>query len=364
MNTSSLFSLRFVAAIIVVLFHESPISSFLGTAPKILTAGSQAASFFFVLSGFILALAHYNDDKFSVGEYYQKRMARILPVYLIALSLWVALDIAKGQLDPIALVLNIFLLQSWFPSYPLSINAPAWFLSDLTFFYIAFPFILALLKKYSTDPKRVLLTGIVFWLTTQAVLAALLNTSFYEGYPSQSHDYIFYFPPSHLCSFVLGICGAYFLLNNKDRFPMTYAKSVSIILLLIAVIAIAIEYQSEYNEASPLMLPFEASFYAPLFLLLIIAFCVSDKRIAAVLSWSPLVYLGGISFSVYIMQSPVNRILRLRGDMYHLSNDEFILFFIFVLIVVGMFMRHAVEQPINVYLRKRSENPKVGPTRQ
>ena len=364
MNTASLFSLRFVAAIIVVLFHESPNSTLLKTAPKILTAGSQAASLFFVLSGFILALAHYNDDKFSVGKFYQKRMARIMPVYLIALSLWVTLDIAKGQLDPIAIGLNIFLLQSWFPSYPLSINAPAWFLSDLTFFYIAFPFILALLKKYSTGPKGVLLSGIIFWLITQAVLTVLLNTSFYEGYPSRSHDYIYYFPPSHLCSFVLGICGAYFLLNNKDRFPMTYSKSVSIILLLIAVIAIDIEYQAEFDETSQLMLPFDASFYAPLLLLLIMSFCVSDQRIAAALSWRPLVYLGKISFSVYILQSPVNRILRLRGDKYQLSDDEFILFFIFVLIIVGMLMRHAVEQPINAYLSKRSGNPDECPTRQ
>jgi len=354
MNTSSLFILRFVAAIIVVLFHESPVSTFLGTAPKILTAGPQAASFFFVLSGFTLALAHYNDDKFSVGKYYQKRMARILPVYLIALSLWVILDVAKGQLDPIALVLNIFLLQSWFPSYPLSINAPAWFLSDLAFFYIVFPFLLALLKKYSTGPKGVLLTGVVFWIMTQAVLTVLLNTSFYKGYPSSSHDYIFYFPLSHLCSFFLGMCGAYFLVNRKDLFPMTYAKSLSIIFFLVGALILATEYQSEYDDGMLLKFPFGASLYAPLFLLLIIAFCMSDKRIAAVLSWRPLVYLGGISFSIYIMQSPVNRILRLRGDQYHLSNDEFILFFIFVLIIVGMIMRHAIEQPINAYMKKSS----------
>lgn len=366
MNTSSLSLLRFIAAIIVVLFHQTSTSTFLQAAPKILTAGPQVVSFFFVLSGFTLALAYYNKEKFSLREYYAKRIARIIPVYLIALSLSVGLDIAQGQLEPVALVLNIFLMQSWFPTYPLSINTPAWFLSDLMFFYISFPFILALLKKYFRDPKRVLLSGIVFWLITQTVLALLLNTSFYKGYPSPSHDFIFYFPPSHLCSFILGMCVGYFLVNKKDPFPMTYAKSVYFILLIIAALVIAMEYQSEYDEVMMLKLPFDASFYAPLFLLLIVAFCMSNNRITALLSLKPFIYLGKISFSVYIMQSPVSRILSLyvRRHTYYLSDDAFILIYIFVLIVVGMILLHTIEHPIREYMKRRSLNLKECPIRQ
>ena len=366
MNISSVSLLRFVAAIIVVLFHQTPMSAFLQTAPDILTSGPQVVSFFFVLSGFTLVLAYYKKDTFSRREYYTKRIARIMPVYLLALAISAGFVIAEGQMEPVALLLDIFLLQSWIPSYPLFINTPAWFLSGLAFFYIIFPFILAFLKSRFPDPKRVLLTGIIFWLITQTVLIVLLNTAFYKGYPSSSHDFIYYFPPSHLCSFILGICGAYFLINRKDPVPMTYAKSFSFILLLIAVLVIAMEYQSEYDEAILLKLPFETSFYAPLFLLLIMAFCISDNRIAALLSLKPFVYLGEISFAVYIMQSPVSRILLYarKHYPYSFSNDQFIIIYIFILIIVGMILVHAIERPISKYVGKMSAAHKGRPTRQ
>jgi len=356
MNTSSLSLLRFIAVMIVVLYHQRSKSIFLHSAPNILTSGPQVVAFFFVLSGFVLVLAYYDKNAFSLGDYYVKRIARILPVYLLALSLSVSLDIAEEQFRPVALALNIFLLQSWIPTYPLSINGPAWFLSDLLFFYICFPLLVILLRKYAPDPKRVLFSGIVFWLSTQVVLTVLLNTSFYKGYPSPSHDYIYYFPPSHLCSFTLGVCGAYFLVHKKDKLPMTSLNSVSMMIILSALFVVLMEFEPLYDEMMLLRLPFGASVYAPFFLLLILAFCVSSKRIAGTLSWKPFVYLGEISFGVYIMQAPIDRLvwLHVRKHMYGISEDGFMIIYLFILITVGIILFHVVERPIRKYANKRS----------
>jgi peptidoglycan/LPS O-acetylase OafA/YrhL len=73
MNTSALSSLRFVAAIIVVLFHHRSESDFLKMSPKIVTAGPEMVTIFMVLSGFDLFLVYYDRTRFRVVEYWLKR---------------------------------------------------------------------------------------------------------------------------------------------------------------------------------------------------------------------------------------------------------------------------------------------------
>src|SRR4051812_31356738 len=76
----SLTSLRFFAAIIVVLSHFSSIQY-----------GGVAVTFFFMLSGFILTYAHLQIDEdgqrlnVSAKRFIASRAARILPTYFLAL---------------------------------------------------------------------------------------------------------------------------------------------------------------------------------------------------------------------------------------------------------------------------------------
>ena len=156
--------------------------------------------------------------------------------------------------------------------------------------------------------------------------------------------------------------------SYKQKKPLAHDihKIIVHYFLIIAVLAGAMEYQSAYDDEILLKLPFDASFYAPLFLFLIMAFCIADNTITALLSWKPFVYLGEISFSVYIMQSPVSRILQmyLRRQNYSFSPDAFICLYIGILIIIGMILLHAVERPISKYARKISAIPKGRPTRQ
>jgi peptidoglycan/LPS O-acetylase OafA/YrhL len=122
-NTASLSILRFIAAIIVILFHHRKGSEILQDAPAVLTAGPQMVTFFFVLSGFVLVLAYYDKEQFSLKKYFVKRSTRIIPVYFIALFLCLAIAFVKGTTDPVATILNMLFLQAWFPPYPQSIKS-------------------------------------------------------------------------------------------------------------------------------------------------------------------------------------------------------------------------------------------------
>jgi peptidoglycan/LPS O-acetylase OafA/YrhL len=55
-----------------------------------------------------------------------------------------------------ALILNLFLLQAWFPQYVMAYNGPAWFLSVQVFFYAIFPIILYYIKKQNYKPYHMI----------------------------------------------------------------------------------------------------------------------------------------------------------------------------------------------------------------
>jgi peptidoglycan/LPS O-acetylase OafA/YrhL len=357
MNTTILSLLRFLAAIIVILFHFRGNSEFLKIAPKILTAGPQMVTFFFVLSGFSLVLAYYDKTVFSYKEYWIKRATRIIPIYLLAMVLMVMFMIRyRVELSPVALILHCSFLQSWFPPYPLSINYPAWAMSDLFFFYATFPLILSYIKISRPNPKMFLLLALLLWLFTQVILMILLNTSFYRGYPSSSHDLIYYFPPVHYCSFLLGVATGYLTIKEKKG-DLPKIKSILLILIACFLLILFIESQSYITQAIKLQLPFDASFYAPLFMLVIFSFSTSKGLFANRLTSKLIVILGEISFSIYILQVPVgfvtNFILNHYINNIHFFSYDFWLFIhISLLIIIGVFLKFTVEKPIKAAIKK------------
>lgn len=345
MNITILPLLRFSAAVIVILYHNKNSSKFLQEAPSILTAGPQMVTFFFVLSGFSLVLAYGNKKEFNTKIYLLKRLVRIAPIYFVALFMSVILIGMSGKFDPIAFTLNLFFLQSWIPPYPLTINGSGWFLSDLIFFYISFPIILIYLKKYSSKPIVILFSAILLWITTQIVLLILLNGQFYRGFPSVSHDLIHYFPLSHFCSFLLGASGAYVLTTNKQCFS-PYRKHKVFLILSFFLFILIIENQSFINELLHVKLPYRVSFYAPLFLLFISSLYLLNNKKSISIPVKSITILGEISFSMYIMQSPVSRVTFHFLKRFNLSNEYNILIFISILIVISVFLFFLIERPI------------------
>jgi peptidoglycan/LPS O-acetylase OafA/YrhL len=112
---NSLTGARFIAAIVVVLFHLQYENWAAGNQSSAIglgwvNRGYLGVDFFFILSGFILAYAHseLSNNQGTMNDYKTfmiKRIARIYPVYIFSLILWVALEctkyISKIQSNPI-----------------------------------------------------------------------------------------------------------------------------------------------------------------------------------------------------------------------------------------------------------------------
>ncbi len=348
MRIEELTFLRFVAAAIVVIFHYGQEATGFSGA---LTSGPEMVTFFFVLSGFVMGIAYYNK-KTPFNIYLWARVSRIVPVYLLALSIVVsAYLVGSKYIDPVSLALNITLLQSWVSPHPLSLNAPGWSLSVEAFFYITFPFILYYVKKNSLTSLQLGAWALAIWILTHITTTIVLN-NYYSGFPSFAHDMVFYFPITHLCSFLFGLSGAIWVLENKSK-SCNEGVLISSLMAVVSAIVLILNNKDSITLFLGLgRLAYGSSLLSPVFILLIIMISLTKSSFIKLLSFYPLVVLGEASYSLYILQKPVHLIYEnyLSGILSLSESLDFYAFFI-ILVIVSILTFFLFEKPANKLLR-------------
>jgi peptidoglycan/LPS O-acetylase OafA/YrhL len=285
----SLTSLRWFAASAVFLSHADRL--FAGTSlssffARIAPQGVTGVSFFFILSGFVLAWAYRPGD--AAGAFYRRRFARIVPAYVVMCL--VALIVPPLTYNPIAsledLATRVFpltLLQAWIPSRPWYFggNSVSWSLSVEVFFYALFPLLIAPLLRLSRRGTIGLLAALV--AAGEVVPLLLANT------------WVIYINPVfRLTEFVIGIALAALLLHGmRLRVPVAAAAALALAAYVAAGMA-------------PDHLMFTAVTLVP-FSLLILTAAESDVngRFAKALHFPWLVRLGQWSFSFYLAHALV-----------------------------------------------------------
>ena len=335
---------RFLAAISIVIFHygkevfpfNTDWTSFLFSQANV------GVSFFFILSGFVMVIAYWKKEKILPGRYFLKRFARVYPVCLLAAILLLALTVAEyflfaenSDLNFVDFFLSISLLQAWIPSKALSFNTPAWSITVECFFYLLFPLLFnRFYKKF--DFKKLITPILLIWLFSQFLLHYLIGSSFYSGHPSMSHSLIFYFPLMHLNEFLLGNLAALFFIDVlKDK-----AIKTDIYILLILILgALALKFNTQFS--------FHNGLLAVLFVPLILFISSNKGYFSKITNRSFFVFLGEISYGVYILQLPV--FMGVKGVFVVLGIDNPMLLFyagILILLIVSFLSYKYVETPL------------------
>lgn len=347
---------RFLAALTVVFFHYGS-SVFPANTPffgQALQAGPIAVNYFYLLSGFIMAIAYFSGDQSKVlnkSKYWVARFARIYPVYLLALLL-VAAGRFKEPDFTTELLLNVSLLQAWIPGYALSLNSPGWSLSVEAFFYSTFPFILILIERIGL--KKVALLAALLWLITQVMHTYWLNNPAYQA-KNLVHDAIYYHPLMHINAFVLGVVvGAYFK-QNSSNIQRAYSQySNTILLICVAFIFVLLaQPQPARIAALDLDIALTNGLMAPLFLLFIVALAINKGLISKVLSLPIFILLGEASYSLYILQRPVYGIYdRTIGKYLAAPEATHFYLYLIVLIIISIASYKLFETPLREYIKK------------
>ncbi len=328
---------RFLAAISIVIYHYAlklfPFSE--GALHEIFKQADTGVSYFFILSGFVMMFAYGKKAAINVPEYFQSRFARIYPVYFLAILLVLIHYILNSQeIDIYGLLLNIFVIQAWVPAKAISFNSPGWSLTIEFFFYVLFPFILKYV--FNKINKKALLPILLFWLLSQLVFNLLLKSSFYQGETSDSHNFLYYFPLMHLNEFLLGnLAGLYFI--NMDK--KMYRNYDWILILLVVVIVILLKFPTGLNYHNGLL----AIFFVPLIFLL----SSNTGFITTLFNKKIMIFLGEISYGVYILQYPVFTWSRSALKFLHITNP-YSIFYIstFLLIIFSGISYHYFETPL------------------
>jgi len=347
---------RFIAALTVVFFHygQNIFPANVSFLFENITAGPIAVGYFYVLSGFIMAIAYYQPNPkkqqpLNKKKYWVARFARIYPVYLLALLIIVAAKYKTLSADWATLPLHLLLLQSWIPGYPITLNTPGWSLSVEAFFYFCFPFLLIWIYKQKT--KSLILFSIIFWIATQLVLLNLLNSEAYAP-KTKLHDFIYYNPIMHLNTFIMGLlCGVYFKKYGEKRFNHNNGFWLAISFLFIFFLIWA---RPLLEEIIDYKIAYTNGLLSPFFLLFIVLLASNKGLTSKILSHPWLILLGEASYSLYILQKPIHGLYdKIVVPRLHLTETIHFYIFLFLLIGISILSYIYLEKPARKNIRSK-----------
>lgn len=293
----SLDSLRGIAAISVAFFHFITGSHF----NNAFTMNAWLmVDFFFVLSGFVIALNYTNklNSTEALIEYQVKRFYRLYPLHLLLLILFTFVETTKyfveikfgletknpafSENNFTNFMYNLFLLHNW-TNQTLTFNYPSWSISAEFFTYFIFGSIVVLTRHSNRLLLTVLISGVI--VSGYKLSEIGMGTDNTAG------------PLRCIYSFLIGclVYSAYCKIKNFFVFNQSL-----VLASLLGIIAILIIYKGQKTNPYVFLTPF-------LFGLTIFTVAVTDREtiLIRILENRFLVYLGNISYGIYMIHALV-----------------------------------------------------------
>jgi len=297
-------SIRFFAALYVVLHHTAPLAVRSNPAwNHFLLNGDSSVEMFFFLSGFILTYTNDKPETIEASQFYFFRFSRIYPVYLVGLilffpAIWANLAVLHASAWAVWSRIAIYgtaaglLVQAWVPKWSLAWNGPGWSLSAEAFFYAVFPVALRRIRRANMKTLLLAWPFLWAWSAIPVLFYAHLPPGIEQRY--WVRDLVEFDPLLRLPEFLGGmITAAVMMPLRRKRLPGADFGAA----LMLAIIGITDVYAGHtlgkvlfFNEF-------------PAFLLLL---ALSDGMLARLLSARPLVVLGGASYAMYILHIPLH----------------------------------------------------------
>jgi len=340
----SIDGLRAIAVLAVMIYHLN--SSWL-------PGGFAGVDVFFVISGYVVArsLAGRNHEtalKFIAG-FYARRVRRILPALTLCLlitSLMTVLFIPASWLSATTSQVGLYaffglsnfalvLFQDDYFSPRAEYNpfVHTWSLGVEEQFYLLFPFLLLIgyrLVHQNRRPKLAARLGV-------GLIPLLALGSLYLAYWMGLHhpDKAYYLLPSRFWELAAGVM--LFQLQDAGRVPaLGYRQARGLLLLGLALIALGYGLADVQHFPYPwALLPVAGTALA------IHALCWLHG--STLLSSSPMVYCGKLSFSLYLWHWPVYTLLRWTVG---LENGWTTCTALLITLALAMASYHWIETPV------------------
>jgi len=263
-------------------------------------------------------------------------------------------------------LLSTTLTQSWFPMHAEVWNAPMWFLSSMTFSTAILPFAL---PKIANMDKRALRrsTAWLFLIKLLPVLGYVYDSNVWtlvEGVTAPKHHPALnafnvqrFHPVFNVAEILMGatVCRLAMLDGaDKDKeTPETNALSTAV--PLIGLVGLLVARAANWIPACSDLL-FRSVVFVPLFLKFVLGAHRNAVRkisdpVSKMLSSKPLVWLGGLSFPIYIVHGPIGQVFykrlianKLWGGV--LKGPEYFILYLSTVLLSAVLLQ-------NVFLRNK-----------
>lgn len=311
----------------------------------------QGVSFFFVLSGFILQHSHRNQvwSAGAAARFVALRFSRLWPCHLGVLFLIVlfggppVVEFFDVNYSLAEILSVIFLVQAWTPNLKsaFALNGPAWSISVEMFFYLCFP----VLSMIAIKRPRVVF-GIGAAVSFVWIVAASVLIEVHQEWDASAVGSIV--PVARLFEFAFGIALYEARLRMKDRAPSGTLWEVIAAAIAITMFLLTPQFLDVVapHISAPAAYLLSASFSFPAFGLLILTFSRESGSLSRAAGSSVTVYLGEISFALYLIHQPAIFYLKHHAPWFQVLPLP-VQVGLFVVIVLGLssFLFFSVERP-------------------
>jgi peptidoglycan/LPS O-acetylase OafA/YrhL len=316
---SALTSLRGVAALTVLIFHIIPDFR-----------GYLAVDLFFLLSGFVLTHVYREIvlTRQNYSNFLKARLARIYPVHLMMLVVLLPMFDTRPDFSSGGLLSSLLLLQS--PWHSICWNYASWSISAEWHSYILFPF---LVTNYRARSNKVLLAT----LAVCAGVVGLTDLSSGSGNISNTIVVLLRCLPEFISGIVL-----YFLFEREcvPKWICCYnAFWVSVAMLLL------FEWIYVPDGLMVCMLG-----------MLLLTSATNQGRSVGILNWHVFVYLGYISYSLYMVQMVAALVLM---SLLQISTSSILykVLFVGLCFLSAAIISRTIEYPARNWLKRVSWRP-------
>lgn len=305
-NVDALSGLRGLA-VVAVLYHHLPS----GDGPR--AYGPVGVCAFFALSGFLIAALLMKEwdrtGTISASEFYRRRVVRLLPALVVFLPVVVIWCAALGFDETREALFTTLWVSNWarINNEPMGVLAHTWTLAIEAQFYVIAPllFLAAVRGRFAHRPwvlPAALAALVAAWRASLWLFAGSL-VHWADGglliYVTRATD-------TRLDAILAGVAVAFVFTRTRLVVPGWAATAAFAVL-------VAMGYMDPEGDAM-ITVGFAAAILCAS--VVILHLVTEESPLSRFLAWRPLVYLGLISYGLYLWHLPVYKLLYYQLDSW------------------------------------------------